>query len=148
MNRALVRSGRHPFQIVLLATCLVAGMAGLILPPAARTMSVELVFGDLAPLLYLALALASALSLLGAFWRGRDVRGLQVGLQLERAGMPVLAGAAAGYSGAVLASAGARGLIAAVLIGGIAVAALVRTRQITRDLVDVRDVVAHRSPGR
>lgn len=141
MTRSWVRSGRHPFQVALLGVSLVSGLAGLILRGPAPSAGVDRALGAISPWFYAALFVSAALGLLGAFWRSRDIRGLQLGLQVERAGMPLLAGAAGCYSALSLIASGGRALVAVLLIGGIALAALVRTRQITSDLRYVRDLL-------
>lgn len=138
MTRAWVRSGRHPFQIALLAVSAVSGLAGLLLPAPGPSGTITRAMGGGAPALYLSLTVAAGLGLTGAFWRSTDVRSLQVALQLERAGMPLLAGASGVYAFGALAASGMRALVAALLIGGIGIAALFRTRQITGDLREIR----------
>jgi hypothetical protein len=146
MMRSWVRSGRHPFQIALLAVSFVSGLAGLVLPGPAPSSGIDRALGDIAPWFYLALLLSAALGLTGAFWRARDVRALQVGMQIERAGMPLLTGASGCYAALVLTVSGGRALVAALLIGGIGLAALVRTRQITADLAYVKALIEE-EPG-
>lgn len=147
MARASVRSGRHPFQVALLSVSLVSGLAGLVLTGPAPSAGVDKALGSISPWFYLALLVSASLGLLGGFWRSRDIRSLQVGLLIERAGMPLLAGAAGCYSALSLIASGGRALVAVLLIGGIAVAALVRTRQITRDLTYVRSLIDEHDSG-
>lgn len=131
------RGGRHPFQVALLVVSLASGLSGLLLPYPTSA-NVIRAFGALFPVFYTVLAVAALLGLIGGFWRSSDARALQIGLQVERVGMMLLAGSAGAYAALTFIIVGARGLVAGMLIGGIALAAIVRARQITRGLARVR----------
>lgn len=141
MTRSWVRSGRHPFQVALLVVSLVSGAVGFILRQPGPSGGVERALGPLSPWFYLCLLVSASLCLTGAFWRSRDIRALQVGLHIERAGMPILAGSCGCYAALSFINTGVRALVAVLLIGGIALAALIRTRQITADLAYVRGLL-------
>ena len=131
------RAGRHPFQVALLAVSLASGLFGLLLPYPTST-NVVRAFGALYPAFYAALTVAALLGLIGGFWRSTDARALQIGLQVERIGMMLLTGSAGAYAALTFVLSGVRALVAGLLIGGIALAAMVRARQITRGLARVR----------
>jgi hypothetical protein len=130
--------------VVLLLMSVLSGLSGLISPPGQRSQVIEEAFGSGAIWLYLALVAGPLVGLVGGFWPNpqNDAKSLQIGMQIERAGMPVFAGACFAYSVAVFASSGLRAVIAGALIFGIGLAALLRTRQITVDLHVIRAILA------
>ena len=145
-----LRRGRHPYQVSLLAMTLLSGISGLVAPPSQRSPVIEQAFGANASWLYLSLTVAAVLGLLGGFWPSKTAKSQQIGMQIERAGTPVFAGACLAYSVAVFSSSGLRAVFAGALIAGIALAAAIRTRQLTVDLRTIRailDAREVRNPG-
>lgn len=128
--------GRDPFEVALVVVCLAVGVAGLVLPdPPSRNFAT--VFGGAAVLVYLGFLVASTIALIGIFWPRDTVRRLQVGMLIERASMYPIAGLAGAYSISAVAEGGWAALVATLLVGGIAIACIARSRQISAALISV-----------
>jgi hypothetical protein len=77
---------------------------------------------------------SAGIVLVGAVWPRPTIHRLTMGMQVERIGLFPLGGASLSYAVATLIGSGRPALLAAMLIGGIGVAAMVRARIITTDL--------------
>lgn len=120
---------RHPHEVFLLVFSVAGGLAFLLGagPPSSLE---ELLPRFVLYAWYWALLLGGVLGLLGCYWR----HNVELGLALERGGMMLATAAGLLYVAAILSLAWPQGVGAAIYIGSYAVACLVRTLQITRDL--------------
>jgi hypothetical protein len=128
------RSSRNPFQLWVLAACVISGVIGL-LPLGARTGTIDRLLPTLAALLwYGGLLASSAVCLAGAVIRH------PLCLLVERVGMVLLGGLLAGYGGAVLLTAAK--VPTGYLLVALAFATVQRIRQIGRELDRIRGGLA------
>lgn len=134
MQRVTIRNGRNPFEYALVAVSLAAGILGLALPTPGPSTAVARAFGDGAPWFYLALLTSAAIVITGTLWPRPSIHRLTMGMQIERIGLIPLGGTSLAYAAATLVQNGRAALVAALLIGGIGIAALVRARIVTTDL--------------
>lgn len=122
-----LRSGRHPFQIYLLALCIVSAVplifgrftAGSIEETLPEWLVVSwglMLFGG------------AAAGLIGSYWRGDYADGLTI----ERVGLAAVGSAAAVYSVVIVATGGIPRLLAAAIILGFGLCCLRRARDIGR----------------
>jgi hypothetical protein len=124
-----VTTGRHPFQVAVLAASLIVGLTLIVsdLQPrsvvAAMTSPVRLVWE-------LQLTAAGVVSLMGIYWPGR----LQVRLWIEVCGVVVLGFATTMYTIALFAVQGSAAIAAGAFVAALAVAAWWRVGQVVRDL--------------
>lgn len=139
-----LRSGRNPFEVALMIVCVAVGVVGLIVPGPGPSPTLAAVFGWASGLIYAGFLIAPSIALIGLAWPRDTVRRLQVGMSVERAALYPVSGMAAAYAGSAFASSGLRAVVAASLIGAIALACLLRARQITADLRSVAEVLPDR----
>lgn len=123
-----------------------AGLLGLTLKNPSN--SITLAFGTYAPAFYAVMLVSALTVLLGAAWPRYSVRHLGLGMRIERAGLIPLGGACAAYAAANLLMTGRSAVIAAMFIGGIALAAWVRASIITSDLRKVDELLELEPPSR
>jgi hypothetical protein len=136
MARALVlRSGRSPFQVLLMAACLISGVSGL-LPHEQRSIIDQLADGR-ATAWYAGLIFGGIVVLVGLFLR------LPTSLLVERVGLLLLTGLFIGYGIGIYLLLG----FEQVRVGGVIIIACgaacgVRTWQIGHDLSRLRRALA------
>lgn len=123
----VIRSGRHPFEVVLLAVFLLSGVSNLANYNASASNALRGLSDTYGYVYYAGLALGSAITLVGVFWPGLS------GPLVERAGLLILTGLWASFGGLLLAF-GWRGVQFALLFFGFAAGAVWRIVQIRRDL--------------
>lgn len=140
-SRITIRTARSPYQFALVGVCGLAGLSGLILRAPGPSTGISRAFGDGAPWFYVAMLGSALLVLAGMLWRRGTSARFRTGLEIERIGQWPLAGCCFAYA-AALAASGLSALLAALLTGGIGVAALVRVRIITVDLGHVEELIA------
>lgn len=142
MSRIVVTNSRNPFQLALLAVSAASGLVGLVLPDPGPSNNIAKVFGPWDGLFYTALFVSSLVVVLGSLWpRGTSDR-FVTGQKIERAGLMPLCATTTSYAVANLVIAGRTALVAALLVGGIALAAAARMYIITLDLHRVDELVA------
>ena len=141
----LVRSGRRPFQTVVLATCVLSGAFGLF-APGTRSNAVEKAMpGALSLGWYIGLLLFGAftLAVTHQYRPPTDTREqrdrLRFRLQLEAVGLSGLSLIALGYCAAAFTVSGAPGMTAALSIGLYTAACVWRIAEI---VVDTRKMAA------
>ncbi|WP_326561357.1 hypothetical protein [Micromonospora sp. NBC_01796] len=127
-----IRSGRHPFQITLLAATLACGLAQLIVDVRPRSVSTSM------PILVQnvwewGLVVVGIAGLLGIAWRGR----LSTGLGIELGAMFVLGTTTGMYAFALFAVSGTAALTSSTFIAAIAVGSGWRAVEILSDLRDL-----------
>lgn len=127
----VIKSGRHPFEVMILAWCLVSGVNSIInYQQAAST-----VFGQFPDLfgyiLYGGTVAGSTVTLVGTFWPSL------AGPLIERAGLVMLAGLWVLFGG-LLTTVGERGLYWGGFLWGFAAAAIWRSVQIGREMKRVQ----------
>lgn len=136
MARALVlRTGRSPFQVLLMAACLISGVSGLI-PHEQRSIIDQLADGG-ARIWYAGLVVGGTIVLAGLFLQ------LPTSLLVERVGLLLLTGLFVGYGVGVYLLLGSD----QVRVGGVitiacGVACGARAWQIGRDLSRLRRALA------
>jgi len=129
----LVDSGRNPFQLWLLAICVITGALGLLPLHRTRSSVIELLPPWARALWYAGLLTSGALGLTAA------ALPMPRSLLLERAAMTLLGGLLGGYSAAVLTLAGGQLPVGAIPLVSAAIAAWWRVWHIThRDLPTLR----------
>jgi hypothetical protein len=124
-----VTTGRHPFQVAVLAASLVVGLA-LIASDLQPRSVVAAMSGPIRLLWEFQLAAAGVVGLMGIYWPGR----LQVRLWIELCGVVVLGTATTMYALALYAVSGTAAIAAGAFVAALAVAAWWRVGQIIRDL--------------
>ncbi len=133
-----ITTGRHPFQVAVVAACPVTATAVLVsgeLPPSLATALPGL--GNV----WLGILLAGGVTAqVGAYWRGR----LDTGLIIEAGGMCLLAAMLTVYVCALIWINGAAAVAPAAFMGGMSVAAWWRIMQLAND---VRKVWRARAEG-
>lgn len=123
-----MHSGRHPFEVFVLAASAAAGAALQVsgTPPPA---SVQAAMPPVLETVWeLGLIVAGVTGLIGVWWRGHPVTGLGV----ETLGVGALGTGMAMYTVAIAAYAGARGLSGGLFLGALAVGSWWRVAQIVR----------------
>jgi len=124
----ILRSGRSPFEIFMLAACVLAGIAGLITPRASSN-AISMLLPDWQLIAwYWGLVVSGSIGLLGI--AGKRATALLV----ERIGLATLSCLTLAYSIAVVDAAGLRGAFAAGITAAFAVACVGRCWQIGADL--------------
>lgn len=121
----VINGGRNPFQLWMLAACVLSGLAGLFAPGANANAINRLLPGWETEAWFIGLALFGLIGLIGS---------LRNSLLIERVGIVALSMLAALYSVGVVAAAGTRGLFVALLVAAFAAACATRFVQINRDL--------------
>jgi hypothetical protein len=123
---------RHPFEVAMLVAAVAVGASRVLSEPTSGSLE-----RALSPFLisawYLLLTLGSVIALTGIYWR--EPGG---GLLIERAGLTMLTSAGLVYGVAITATAGWRGLAAAMFVFGFSVASLIRALDIGRILSRIR----------
>jgi hypothetical protein len=134
-----IRSGRHPFQITLLAATFACGVAQLTVDarPRSVTTSMPILVQNLWEW---GLLVVGIVGLLGTTWRGR----LSTGLGIELGAMFILGTSTGMYAIALFAVSGKAALTAGSFITAIAVASGWRAVEI---LSDLRDLAAPAQPA-
>ena len=132
----LIQSGRQPFEIVILTTCIVSGLAGLLAGEPSVTL--QRVLGDLTWTWSLSLFLGSSISMVGVWLKS------PVCLLIERIGMMWLGCIFLAYGLAIALTGEARVITSATLVLGLGIAAATRSFQISKDLRKIR--LALRNP--
>jgi len=120
---------RHPHEVMLLALCLVQGLAYAIGQPRPGSVA-ALLPPPLVAVWYWMLLTSGFVGIVGNLWPGHLLTGLRVRL----AGMLLAASPAAAYGITLLALAGARASFAAGVVFAWAAACLWRAGQILADL--------------
>ncbi|RKR90981.1 hypothetical protein BDK92_5365 [Micromonospora pisi] len=129
MRPVLIISGRHPFEVTLLAAAVVCGVGLLLSDARPRSVTVAMPLTVQATW-EIGLIVGGVLGLVGVSWRGQ----LSTGLGLEL-GAIVLFGTTTGmYAIALLAISGRSGLAAGTFVAAVSAASYWRTVQIVRDL--------------
>lgn len=123
-----VRSGRSPFELFMLAACVLSGIAGLLESKTWSTSITNTLPAWQVVAWYSGILVCGAVSFGGAVTRG------VTSLLVERFGLSMLAGWTLLYSVVVIMQAGVRGLFVALLVAAFAAASVARVVQITRDL--------------
>lgn len=124
-----VTTGRHPFEIAILAATVFVGLVLAVTGRAPR--SAEETMGHAVLTLWMTLlSLAGLIALVGAWWRGR----IETGLRVEMAGVLLLAAGVSMYVIAVFTVSGWAALVAGGFVAAIAVGAWARAVQIGLDL--------------
>jgi hypothetical protein len=136
----VLRSGRNPFQLYLLAACVLSGLAGLFAPASESAVVARSLPGWAVMAWYSALVAGATVSIVGVLTRG-------VGsLLIERVGLAMLAGFTMLYSGLVFVDA-PRGTFSALFLAAFAAACVGRFLQIGRDLKRAEAVEQSRTEG-
>lgn len=137
----LVRSGRNPFEILLLVACFAAGVVGFFQPQSSSgAINAALPYWQ-ALCWYIGLTGGGLMGLIGVFNRGVN------SLLMERVGVVMLTCFTFGYSAAVISQVGFRGIFPAVFTGFFAVACAVRSVYITVDLKNMEKIAAKHVDG-
>lgn len=139
--RLVVRNGRSPFQFVLMAVCVAAGLLGLTLPGPGPSNNIVRVFGLWTPWFYVLLFGSAVIVIIGMLLPRSTSGRFRLALEVERIGLWPCAGASIAYGVANLAISGQTALVAALLTAGIGVAAFVRIYIITVDLRRVAELL-------
>lgn len=129
-----VHSGRNPFQLWLLAACVLSGITGLVTPGANNSVITKLLPGWEVDAWYAGLALFAAIGLVGS---------IRNSLLVERVGIAALSAVSVLYAVAIIAAAGERGVFAALLIAAFSCACVTRFVQINRDLRVLARAASH-----
>jgi hypothetical protein len=132
MHRSQQLSGRHPFEIFLLALSIISGLP-VLLGKAPAPGSINAVVDPLAARAWsVALTCGSALALLGVGWRvPKDPTKVSItGLSLEQVGLVTVASAATFYAVVVVIAAGVSAAVPASIILAYAGSCWVRAWQL------------------
>lgn len=124
-----VVTGRHPFEVAILAASAVCGLALALTDTSPRSAAAAMP-GLIEVLWQMFLVAGGTIGLVGVFWPGR----LLAQLGTEAVGVVLLGTATTMYSFALLAVVGMQGLAAASFVTAAASASWVRLWQIWRDL--------------
>lgn len=129
----MIRSGRHPHEVVLLLVCVLVGAVGTFGFDQAASTTIRSLPEPWGRFFYLGVLAGSVVALSGAYWRGL------AGPLIERSGLITLAGMWASYTVAVLMNSGLRnGWGFSLIVGGFAVANVWRYVQISGELRRIR----------
>lgn len=124
----ILRSGRSPFELYLLAACVLSGLSGLVAPASSAGAVSRLLPHWIVIIWSSGLVIGGSVSITGVLLRG--VRSLLV----ERIGLIALAGFAVTYSAAAIAVAGLAATFASLFVAAFGAACVGRFWQIGRDL--------------
>lgn len=133
----IIKSGRHPLAVTLLAFCVVSGVGGVVTYGRSASTVLRTFPEPLGRIYYSVLALGSVLAIVGIFWRGFG------GPRLEKSGLWMLAGLFTSYGVMAITVAGWRALFFALLLFGFALGSLLRIIQIRRELKKVIAAAVH-----
>jgi hypothetical protein len=123
----VIRSGRHPHEVLILCACILWGVSGLVAYSRVATTSVRSMPVVAGYVFYAALVVFASVAVVGVFLPGL------VGPRIEMSGLFALAGVAASYGVTVIGTAGWRGLSFALFMAALTVANLLRSVQIRHD---------------
>lgn len=137
----LVRSGRNPFEVLMLAACVATGAVGLCEPGSTFNVITALLPAWEVSTWYAGLTVGGLVSLVGVFWSG------VMSLLVERVGLIMLMCLTLAYSAAVITQVGVKGTLPILFTGMFAVACAIRFVYITTDLKRMEDITATRSDG-
>lgn len=131
----LVQSGRQPFEVVILATCALSGLVGLL--TGIAPIAVTRILHDLSWTYNLSLGLGSLVTLIGVFLKPA------LSLFVERVGMIWLGIIFLSYAISVSIQFDGRALTSAILLYGLAGATVARAITISRDLRKIEFALKH-----
>lgn len=125
----LIATGRHPYEVTILATVLAGGIALLL--SGTRPGSVTAAMPQLVQWFWLwGLVFAGVVGLIGVFWPGR----IDTSLAIEFTAVSALAAATTMYATALFAVSGQKAVGAAIFVIAVAVGSYWRAYQIPRDV--------------
>lgn len=131
----LVQSGRQPFEVVILVTCFLSGLAGVLTgnfpEPIVRMLH------SYAWAYSVSLGLGAIVTLVGVFLKP------VVSLLIERVGMVWLGTIFLAYAISVSVQVDGRGITGAILLYGLALATAARAITITRDIRKIEFALKH-----
>lgn len=134
----LIQSGRHPFELVILFMCVLTGLAGLLTGSASPAIVI---------ILHEWSWIWNVSIVLGGIGTGLSVLcKLPVNLLLERVGMVWLFTLFAAYSAAIFSVDSDRAVTSGGIVLALALAALARVLQITKDLSKLQKALAEPHP--
>jgi hypothetical protein len=137
----LVRSGRNPFEVLMLVACVATGVVGLFQPASASNVVTSLLPSWEVATWYSGLTLGGVVGLFGVSRKG------VMSLMWERVGLIMLTFLMLAYSTAVITQVGVRGSLPAFFTGLFAIACAIRFVYITTDLKRMEDITATRLDG-
>jgi hypothetical protein len=124
----ILRSGRSPFELFLLAACVLSGLAGLIAPTSTSSALARLLPTWVVIAWSAGLVIGGAVAIAGVLMRGLTA------LLVERIGLVGLAGFSVLYSAVIVAEVGIRATFTALFVVAFAGACVGRFWQISQDL--------------
>jgi hypothetical protein len=124
-----ITTGRHPFEVAVLAAAALCGAALIATGVSPRSVAAAMP-GLVQTLWQLGLLGGGVIGLVGAFWPGK----LAAQLGAEAVGVIFLGGATTMYTIALFAVSGSQALAAGAFVGAVAVASWTRVAQIADDL--------------
>lgn len=132
----VIKTGRHPHEVLILAGCLLYGLIGTVAFDAVSISSIRLLPEAWGRAFYILLAVGAAVPLIGLFRRGIE------GPLYERAGLLILSALNLAFAVSVGAFAWPRGLGFVIFNVSIAAANLWRWRQIGSQLKEIAAAAA------
>ncbi len=124
----LIATGRHPYEVTILAMVLVGGIA--LLASGTRPGSVAAAMPSTVQACWLGgLVFAGVVGLVGVYWRGQ----IETSLAIEFIAVSALAAVSTMYATALLAVSGQRAIAASIFVVAVAVGSYWRALQIWRD---------------
>lgn len=133
----VIKSGRHPHEVLILLGCLVYGLAGIVAFDAVAISSLRALPEAWGRSFYILLAVGAAVPLIGAFRRGLE------GPLTERAGLLILTALNLAFAVSIAAAVWPRGLGFVTFNVAIAGANIWRWFQIGRELKEIAAAAAH-----
>lgn len=124
----ILRSGRSPFELYLLAACVLSGLSGLIAPSSLSLAVAQLLPTWVVTAWCAGLVIGGSISILGVLRRGLQ------SLLIERVGLIALTGLTLLYSVSIVTLAGPRATFAALFVAAFGAACVARFWQIGKDL--------------
>lgn len=131
----LINSGRQPFELVILAVCVLSGLSGLLVP-GAQSPAIVAALGEWTWAWYVGLTLGGAVPLVGVWLK------MPTCLLIERVGMVWLSTLFLAYGVGIAFVADSRGVTAAAFTAGYGLAAAARVWQISRDLRKLKAAIS------
>jgi hypothetical protein len=131
----LVQSGRQPFEVVILVTCVLSGLVGLLTNEYPAP--VKLILHSFTWAYGASLSAGAVIALIGIYIKP------VASLLVERVGMAWLGSIFFAYAVAVTVQPQGRGLTGAILLFGLGLATIARAITITRDLRKVQQALAN-----